>query len=72
MVGLDLTYNIHDYVLKYLDNTEEPVNLMTKLKESGKLGFKTGEGFMKWTPDEQAKAHKDLSEYLLDMLFNKK
>jgi 3-hydroxybutyryl-CoA dehydrogenase len=72
MVGLDLTFNIHDYVLKYLDNTEVPVKLLADLKNSGKLGFKTGEGFMKWTQEEQKMAHQDLSEYLLDMLFGKK
>jgi 3-hydroxybutyryl-CoA dehydrogenase len=72
MVGLDLTYNIHDYVLQYLDNTERPVKLLTDLKASGKLGFKTDEGFLKWTPEEQAKAHRDLSEYLLNMLFGGK
>lgn len=71
MVGVDLTYNIHDYILKDLEDSHSPSPLLKKLHDEGKLGFKTGEGFQKWTP-EQIQASKDaLSEYLVKMLYGK-
>ncbi len=70
MVGLDLTYNIHDYILKDLEDSHSPSPLLTKLKEEGKLGFKSGEGFMKWTPEEIEASKDGLNEYLVRMLKN--
>lgn len=71
MVGTDLTYNIHDYILKDLEDSHEPSPLLTRLKEEGKIGFKTGEGFQKWTPEQAAKSNADLNEYLIRMLYGK-
>jgi len=71
MVGLDLTYNIHDYILQNLEDSHKPSALLTKLRDEGKLGFKSGEGFRKWTPEEIAKSNADLNEYLVRMLYNK-
>ncbi len=68
MVGLDLTYNIHDYILKNLEDSHSPSPLLTKLKEEGKLGFKSGEGFMKWTTEEIEASKAGLNEYLVRML----
>ena len=42
MVGLDLTLSIHNYVLKYLEDSHEPSPLLKEKVEKGELGFKTG------------------------------
>ena len=71
MVGTDLTYNIHDYILKDLEDSHEPSPLLKQLRDEGKIGFKTGEGFQKWTPEQVAKSNADLNEYLIRMLYGK-
>lgn len=71
MVGLDLTYNIHKTVLNDLCDSHEPSPLLAELKDEGKLGFKTGEGFQKWTEDEQEKLSSDLNKYLIKMLYGR-
>lgn len=71
MVGLDLTYNIHDYILKDLEDSHEPSPLLKQLRDEGKLGFKTGEGFQTWTDEQKAKSAADLNEYLIRMLYGK-
>lgn len=71
MVGTDLTYNIHDYILKDLEDSHEPSKLLTELKDAGKIGFKTGEGFQTWTKEQTAQSAADLNEYLIRMLYGK-
>jgi 3-hydroxybutyryl-CoA dehydrogenase len=71
MVGLDLTYNIHKTVLNDLCDSHEPSPLLAKLKDEGKLGFKSGEGFQKWSKDEQEKLYSDLNKYLIKMIYDK-
>ncbi len=71
MVGTELTYNIHNYILQYLEDSHSPSPLLTEMKEKGKMGFKSGEGFMKWTPEEVEKQNADLNEYLIRMLYGK-
>ncbi len=71
MVGTDLTYNIHDYILRDLEDSHEPSPLLTELRDAGKIGFKTGEGFQKWTPEQVAKSNADLNDYLIRMLYGK-
>ena len=71
MVGTDLTYNIHDYILKDLEDSHEPSPLLKQLRDEGKIGFKTGEGFQKWTPEQAAASNAELNEYLIRMLYGK-
>ena len=65
----DLTYNIHDYILRDLEDSHKPSPLLQKLRDEGKLGFKSGEGFRKWTPEEIAQSNAALNEYLVGMLY---
>lgn len=71
MVGTDLTFNIHDYILQDLEDSHAPSPLLKELRDNGKIGFKTGEGFQSWTPEETAKSAADLNEYLIRMLYGK-
>ena len=71
MVGTDLTWNIHDYILKNLEDSHQPSRLLTELKNAGKTGFKTGEGFQKWTKEQTEQSAASLNEYLIRMLYGK-
>lgn len=71
MVGLDLTYSIHDYILKDLESSKEPSPLLKEKFEKGELGFKTGLGFQEWTEEEMKKSNESLREYLIKVLYNK-
>ena len=71
MVGTELTWNIHSYILQFLEDSHEPSPLLAKMREEGKQGFKAGEGFMKWTPEEVEQQNAELNEYLIRMLYGK-
>jgi len=66
MVGLDLTLSIHDYILKYLEDSHHPSRLLEEKVNRDELGFKTGQGFFSWTPEEAEKSRQRLLDYLLD------
>ncbi|MCE5235152.1 MAG: 3-hydroxyacyl-CoA dehydrogenase NAD-binding domain-containing protein [Clostridiaceae bacterium] len=65
MIGLDLAWNAHDYLLEHLCDSHRPSPLLESLKAEGKLGFKTGEGLQSWTPERIAQAKRDLNAYLI-------
>ena len=71
MVGTDLTYSIHDYILPYLESSPDPSPLLTELRDKGDLGFKTGKGFMNWTPEQIQQSRDDLNTYLIRALYGK-
>ncbi len=54
LVGTDLTLAIHNTVLPAIDSRPVASPYLQKLVADGKLGFKSGEGFRKWSAEEQA------------------
>jgi 3-hydroxybutyryl-CoA dehydrogenase len=67
MVGTDLTLAIHQYILKHLENSTEPSPLLIEKVEKGELGFKTGKGYLEWSPEEISQSIRKLNQYLLDI-----
>ena len=57
--------------LDYIEDSHKPSPLLTKMKEEGKMGFKSGEGFYKWDDEKIAKCNADLNSYLIKMLYDK-
>jgi 3-hydroxybutyryl-CoA dehydrogenase len=54
LIGTDLTLAIHNTVLPAIDSRPAASPYLQGLVKDGKLGFKSGEGFRKWTAEEQA------------------
>jgi 3-hydroxybutyryl-CoA dehydrogenase len=70
MAGLDLTLNIHKYILKHLENSTEPSGLLADLVARGDVGFKSGKGYMEWTPELIEESNRGLREYLIKAVAN--
>jgi 3-hydroxybutyryl-CoA dehydrogenase len=64
MVGTDLTLAIHRTVLPDIDNRPRPSPYLEKLVKDQKLGFKSGEGFRKWSPEQQAALRSKVLQHL--------
>lgn len=77
MVSTQLTYNIHSYVLKDLEDRHDASPLLKEMLDEGKNGFRAEavdgihEGFMKYTDEDIAAINGGLNEYLIKMLYNK-
>lgn len=66
MVSTELSLNIHQYMFQHLYSGTEPSATLQQLVEDGKSGFKSGEGFQKWTESEAKQSKENLFKYLID------
>ena len=72
LVGLDLTFQIHDYILKHIESSPAPSPLLTEKIQAGDLGFKTGRGLQEWTEERMQAVRGNLSQHLLTTASKKK
>ncbi|MPZ56651.1 MAG: 3-hydroxyacyl-CoA dehydrogenase family protein [Rhizobiales bacterium] len=64
MVGTDLTLAIHRIVLPDIESRPGPSPYLEQLVAGGKLGFKSGEGFRTWTPEQQTELRAKVIRHL--------
>lgn len=64
LVGTDLTLAIHNTVLPAIDSRPAASPYLEKLVRDGKLGFKSGEGFRTWTPEQQQALRQRVVQHL--------
>lgn len=64
LVGTDLTLAIHKTVLPAIDSRPAASPYLEKLVNDGKLGFKNGEGFRAWTPEQQQALRQRVVQHL--------
>lgn len=69
MIGVDLEYDIQNNVVEYLYNEPTPNKSLTELKEKDKLGFKSLEGYQKWTKEETEERKQALNDYLIKTVY---
>jgi 3-hydroxybutyryl-CoA dehydrogenase len=72
LVGLDLTFQIHDYILKHIESSPNPSPLLKEKMDAGDLGFKTGAGLQEWSPERMKAVRANLSQHLLKVMAEKK
>jgi 3-hydroxybutyryl-CoA dehydrogenase len=65
MIGLDLTLQIHDYILRHIEDSPEPSPLLKEKVDKGELGFASGRGFKEWTPQEIEACRTGLQRHLM-------
>ncbi|MFP3153878.1 3-hydroxyacyl-CoA dehydrogenase family protein [Lachnospiraceae bacterium ZAX-1] len=70
MVGIQLTYNIHDYILEHLADNHRPSPLLKEMLDRGDQGFKSGKGWQEWTKEQADASTAGLREYLIDHMAN--
>ncbi len=69
LVGTDLTLAIHRIVLPAIEQRPVPSPYLEELVASGKLGMKSGEGFLPWTPEQQSGLRRTLLDHLKAAVF---
>ena len=72
MVSIQLSYNIHDYILKFLADNHEPSHCLKDMLDRGDNGFKTGKGWQEWIPEQMEASATNLREYLVDTIARNK
>ena len=72
LVSIQLTKNIHDYILPHLADNHEPSKCLQEMLDRGDNGFKTGKGWQEWTPEQIEASNTGLREYLIDYIANQK
>ncbi|EAQ63928.1 probable 3=hydroxybutyryl-CoA dehydrogenase FadB3 (beta-hydroxybutyrl-CoA dehydrogenase) (BHBD) [Marinomonas sp. MED121] len=65
LVGLDLTLDIHNVILKGINRDETPSALLQEKVALGELGMKSGKGFRHWTDLEADQVRNNLVDYLV-------
>lgn len=65
LVGLDLTLDIHRTIIPELDRHAGPHEFLSAQIDAGRLGFKSGEGFRKWTDEEMQTLRATLTRHLV-------
>ncbi|MCL2376466.1 MAG: 3-hydroxyacyl-CoA dehydrogenase family protein [Defluviitaleaceae bacterium] len=68
MVGIQLSYNIHSYILKFLADNHEPSPCLQEMLDKGDVGFASGKGWQEWPSDEMEASRVRLREYLIKSL----
>ncbi len=66
LVGIELTYKIHNCILKSLADNHEPSYLLQYLLSIGSLGMKSGKGWQEWPPQRVEEIRRELQEYLIE------
>jgi len=66
--GWDITRQIHEYILPYLDASIEPSPVVLERIERGEIGPKSGQGFYSWTPAKVDAWNRRLNQALIQFL----
>jgi 3-hydroxybutyryl-CoA dehydrogenase len=73
MIGLDLVLDIHEYILKFLCDSDKPSKRLQDLVKNGHFGFKTnGQGFQTWSESDMEKSRTYLVKYLTKVTISNK
>ena len=64
LVGTDLTLDIHENVFYDLESSKNPSKILKNLVNDGKLGMKSGQGFLKWNQKDADKIKLKISKHL--------
>ena len=67
-VGIDLVHSTQTTVLPDIDNHPGPSPYLTKLKEEGNLGYKTGKGFYDWSVKDMKALEAKRNRFIIEAL----
>lgn len=68
LAGLQLTYDIHKYLLPHLEASPEPSPHLGDLVSKGAIGVGAGRGFYEWTPEKIGRIKEQRDTVLLKIL----